>query len=263
MMGAGPLSGVRVLVTRAAHQADQLMALIREAGGQPLLLPALEIAPPSNPEAIKALGRALETYDMAIFVSPNAVRGALKYLGRRLPPRLALVAVGPGTARALVDAGHESVLVPDNEFNSEAILQLPQLRNVRGKRVVIFRGDTGRGLLREALEARDAKVEYAEVYRREMPTSPTSDVRAALIQRRVDAVLVTSALALEQLVKLCEDDMRPGLMRAQLVVSSERMIKLAESLGFRAPLVASEPGDQALLDALVSWRTHQPPQETG
>ncbi len=262
-MGASPLAGVRVLVTRPEHQARPLMTMIREAGGQPLLLPALEIAPPSDPEAIRVLGQALERYDMAIFVSPNAVGGALKYLRRKLPPRLTLVAVGPGTARALVDAGHESVLVPDNEFNSEALLQMPQLRNVHGKRLVIFRGDSGRGLLREVLEARGAQVEYAEVYRREMPTSPTPEVRAILIQRRVDAVLVTSALALEHLVALCEDDMRPGLMRAQLVVSSERMIKMAESMGFRAPLVASEPGDQALLDALVSWRTHRPPQETG
>src|SRR5690606_18281206 len=146
--------------------------------------------PPSDPEAIRALGRSLEGYDMGIFVSPNAVRGALKYLGRSLPPRLTLVAVGPGTARALVDAGHDTVLVPDNEFNSEALLALPQLRNVQGKRVVIFRGESGRGLLREVLEARGAKVDYAEVYRREMPSSPTPDVRASLTQRRIDAVLV-------------------------------------------------------------------------
>ena len=41
---ANPLAGLRVLVTRPAGQADQLMALIAAAGGQAWHCPAMVIS---------------------------------------------------------------------------------------------------------------------------------------------------------------------------------------------------------------------------
>jgi uroporphyrinogen-III synthase len=38
-----PLAGRRIVVTRPAGQAEGLCALIRDAGGEPLEIPALEI----------------------------------------------------------------------------------------------------------------------------------------------------------------------------------------------------------------------------
>jgi uroporphyrinogen-III synthase len=184
-------------------------------------------------------------------------------LGARFPDGLTLVAVGPATARALNDAGYEDVLCADSPFNSEAVLELPQLRRVAGARIVIFRGGDGRGLLAQVLRERGAEVEYAEAYRRASPPPPSAEVAAALRRGQVEAVTATSGQTLEQLVEMCSGGLHRGLLRAQLVVSSDRMVKLAESLGFRMPLVAAEPGDRALVEALVAWRTGQPPQEIG
>lgn len=254
-MNAGPLADVRVLVTRAAHQADALVALIEHAGGIALRMPALDIGAPAEPAALNAVARALDEYDFALFVSPNAVDGAVRLLGRRFPPRLTLVAIGPATARALAEAGYPDALCAESPFNSEALLALRALQQVAGRRIVIFRGEGGRGLLARGLVARGARVEYAEAYRRTLPPPPSPEVVAALRRRQVDAVTATSGQVLEQLAAMCTDDLYEGLTRAQLVVASGRMVKLAESLGFRAPLVAAEPGDQALVQALVAWRS--------
>lgn len=257
-----PLTGTTVLVTRPAHQADALCGLIESAGGTALRMPALDIAPPSDPGALHALGGRLDAFDLAVFVSANAVSGALAHLGTRLPGSLKLAAIGPASAQALMDAGYTDVVCPASGFDSESLLALPALKDVSGARIVIFRGDAGRGLLAEVLRERGARVEYAEVYRRESPPAPDPAVAGALRSGRVDAVIVTSARSLENLVELCTDKMRRGLLRAQLVVVSARMIEMAEALGFTTPLVAAEPGDRAIFETLVAWRTGHSPQET-
>lgn len=261
-MADTPLADTVVLVTRPSHQAGPLCAQIEHAGGTALRLPAFEIGPPEDETALRALAAGLDAYDIAVFVSPNAVRGVFQSPVRTMPPTLQLAAVGPATAQALADAGHARVIVPASGFNSEALLELPELADVADKRVVIFRGDGGRDLLRQVLQSRGAAVEYAEVYRRLRPRPPSAEVRAALRRHEVDAVVVGSAQALESLASLCTDELRDGLLAAQLVVASGRMIQMAESLGFRDPLVASEPVDRALVDALIAWRTGTARQET-
>ncbi|MGH7270807.1 MAG: uroporphyrinogen-III synthase, partial [Polyangiaceae bacterium] len=48
-MRLGPLSGKRVLVTRAREQAGSLAAMLDEQGAVPLVCPAIEIVAPSDP----------------------------------------------------------------------------------------------------------------------------------------------------------------------------------------------------------------------
>ena len=76
----------------------------------------------------------------------------------RWPPRLVAVAPGPGTAEALAAVGIAGARIPATTFDSEGMLALPELSVVRGKRIVIFRGDGGREELGETLSrARSAR----------------------------------------------------------------------------------------------------------
>ena len=93
------LDGVVVLVTRPARQAGVLVGLIERHGGQALLFPALEIEAESDHEAIAATIGDIRDYDVAIFISANAVHHGVSLLpasGKR--PLLATI--GPSTARA-------------------------------------------------------------------------------------------------------------------------------------------------------------------
>lgn len=256
-----PLAGLTVLVTRPPHQADEQCRLVEEAGGRALRFPALVINAARGIDDPSQLAAKVARSDLAVFVSPNAVQGALNALGGKLPAKPQLAAVGPATARALAKATGREVIVPSSGFDSESLLRMPELQDMAGKRVIIFRGDGGRGLLREALSARGAAVEYAEVYSRDLPPPPDPVVSDALRRGAVDAAIVTSAQGLEQLVALCGDELRAGLLRAQLVVSSGRMVQLAQALGFRTPVVANEPVDRALIEALAAWRAG-PPHES-
>ena len=144
-MSAAPLVGKRILVTRPREQAAGLAALIREEGGEPILFPAIEIGDLADLTAFHAITDRLETFDLAIFISPTAVQRALDLLqarrkGRAWPARLQVAAIGRGTARELERSGFPGVLAPAAEADSEALLALPALATVAGKRVVVFRG---------------------------------------------------------------------------------------------------------------------------
>ena len=49
-----PLTGLRIVVTRAAHQAEELVRPLCDRGAAAVLLPVIEIGPPENPEPLAA-----------------------------------------------------------------------------------------------------------------------------------------------------------------------------------------------------------------
>ena len=251
-----PLAGVGVLVTRPAHQADNICALIEAAGGRAIRFPTLEISDPPNPEATRAVLSCLDDHDVAIFISANAVDKAVALRAAPdWPARLQRVAVGAGTARALQRHGLPVTWLPPPPFDSLALLAAPALQQVTDQRIVIIRGVGGRELLGETLRARGAHVDYVEVYQRVRPQVETRDILKAWAEGAIDVVTATSAEALYNLVVMLGDPGRAPLLAAPLVVVSARMIQQALELGFsQPPRVAEAASDAALVAAVIAWR---------
>src|SRR3990167_5142020 len=153
-----PLKGVGVVVTRPAHQAERLAELIERAGGRAIRFPTLEIFDAQDMTPLSGAIDRLEQFDLAIFISPNAVNRVMNQVRakRVWPSDLRCAAVGKGSAKALERFGCDAVIVPQGRFDSEALLALPELQDMAGKRVVIFRGEGGRELLGDELVRRGA-----------------------------------------------------------------------------------------------------------
>jgi uroporphyrinogen-III synthase len=242
------LGGRGVLVTRPAGQATRLCRLIEEAGGRAISFPTVEILPAEDPASARRL--LAQSWDLLIFVSRNAVEQAIDLLpGGRLPERPVLAAVGAATAAALAVAGRGPELVPDGRFDSEALLALPQLADMGGKRVLIVRGQGGRPFLGDALSARGAEVTYAEVYRRVLPQADGPNLTARW-SRDVQLATATSGEVLNNLLTLVGDAGRGALLATPLVVVSERTAETARSLGFSRVEVAERAADEEVLAAL-------------
>jgi uroporphyrinogen-III synthase len=240
------LNGAGVLVTRPVHQAARLCALVEAHGGRPVRFPALEIQDPLDPGAAEDLLRAANAFDLVLFVSANAVERAAPHLPRPLRP--ALGGVGDGTARALRAHGLDPTVLPTTSADSEGLLALPALQAVRGRRILIIRGAGGRPLLGDGLRARGAEVHYAEVYRRALPAIDVTPLIAGWRQE-VRVVVATSREVLDNLVTLLGTAGRPLLEATPLVVVNERMAAHARTLGIRRVIVATGPGDEALVRA--------------
>jgi uroporphyrinogen-III synthase len=255
-MSTQPLQGLRVLVTRPAHQAAHLCELIRAAGGEPISLPVLAIEPPRDPAAARALIMRLNEFDLAVFVSANAAERGLALIREHgpLPAHIKVAAVGERTAAILVQAGAPVHITAPPPFDSEALLTCPELRAVAARRIVIFRGEGGREWLAETLRQRGAEVSYAEVYRRVVPQADLAGVvdRAG----EIAVVVVTSRDGLRNLTGLAEAaGRRDWLLSRQLAVISERVAQQAAALGFAQPaLVAPRASDPGLVAAIAAWR---------
>ncbi len=255
------LHGLGVLVTRPAHQAEALCRMIETAGGRAIRFPVLAIAPPLDGGPALALVQRLAHYNLAVFISPNAVELGLDLIEAQggLPPGLRLAVVGEGSGRALrARLGRGPDLQPAQRFDSEGLLALPELQQVAGWRVVVFRGDGGRELLGQTLRERGATVDYAEVYRRERPAVDTAALAAELARGAVDIVAVTSSEGLRNLLALAGADNAARLRRLPLVVVSERTAALAQELGFSQPArIAAQASDAGLVEAVARWAGEQ------
>ena len=248
------LAGRRVVVTRPAGQAGHMAALIRAAGGEPLLFPALEIFAAEDLQPVLALIERLDTFDMAIFISANAVEKALALVRERRawPPALRVATVGRGSERALRHHGFAAVIAPSRRFDSEGLLDLPELKQVAGKRVVIFRGEGGRELLGETLVARGATVEYAECYRRGRPHADAAPLLALCAQSGLAAFTVTSSEGLANLHDMLGEAGRRCLEDTPMFAPHERIAAAARALGVRT-VVLTGPGDEGLVAGLAAF----------
>lgn len=239
-------------MTRAEHQADNLCRLIRQAGGRPIRFPALQIAGPAEPSRVRYLLAHIQRYDLAVFISPNAVDRGLRLLPQGLPETLQIAAVGRATAAALRAGGRPADLVPTGCYDSDALLALPEFSAVDGRRVIIFRGNGGRPLLGETLRQRGAEVDYVEIYRRLCP-----DVDAGPLlshwREQVHLVTVTSSGILDNLCKMLGGPGLELLRNTPLLVISPRLQEQAGKIGCREVIVAQRADDQSIVNAACAW----------
>lgn len=242
-----PLAGLSIAVTRPREQAIGLARRIEQAGGMPLLFPLLEISPVADQAALRAQVSRLAQFDLAIFISPNAVKYGMAALGS-LPGSLRIATVGQGSAQALRELGITGILAPSGRSDSEALLALPELQDVSGWRVAILRGDGGRELLGDTLKLRGATVEYITCYQR----GQSGFDAAALLQAAPDAITVTSSEAFNHLWGRLGLQGRTRLAAIPLFVPHARIAELARQKGWRHVLV-SESGDDGMLAALIAW----------
>jgi len=237
------LAGRGVVLTRPRELAVPFARLLERRGARAIVFPAIEIQPLAPPGTLAHL----RDYDLAVFVSPSAVRIALA-AQPPWPPLLA-AAVGAGTRRELERAGAKAVIAPAMGADSEALLALPEVQNLRGKRVLIVRGEGGRELLAESLAARGAVVEHAVCYRRAKPAADAAPLVAAWRRGEVHALVVPSAQALDNFSAMGGAELVAAL---PVFVPHERIAQHARAHGAREVAVAAG-GDDQMLERLVAY----------
>jgi uroporphyrinogen-III synthase len=239
-----PLAGRGIVVTRPRELAGALAAAIEEAGGTTILFPTIAIEDVPPPDAL----RHLDSYDLAVFVSPTAAQKVMAHVPQ-WPTRVRAAAIGSGSRRELERHGVHGVLVPEEGADSEALLRLPDLQQMRGKRVVIFRGGAGRPLLGKALTSRGATVQYAECYRRTLSSADPGPMLESWSRGGVHAVTVSSSEGLDNFVTLIGEK---HVATIPLFVPHERVAARAREHGAKEVVVAGA-ADTAVLERLVAY----------
>ncbi|HEY3456963.1 MAG TPA: uroporphyrinogen-III synthase [Bryobacteraceae bacterium] len=198
----GKLDGLRVVVTRAAHQAEDLASLLEERGAEVLLFPVIAIAPPADPRALELAAKQADQYDWIVFTSANAIHA---FIGACKPGRSGIRAqiatVGSAT-RAIAERSGLQVSLTPERYVAEALIESFGGEDLAGRRILIPSAAVTRDVVAPALRARGAIVEVIEAYRNVIPDGAAA--RAAEIFREPfpDWLTVASSSAVENLVRL-------------------------------------------------------------
>lgn len=248
-----------VVITRPLAQAGSLAERVQSLGREAVIFPLLEIHPLADPTPLQRALESLDGYAMAAFVSPNAIEAAFAYIDT-WPSSVALAVMGEGSRAALARRGlcedNAAIFYPQDaeRTDSETLLKVLDWQALRGKQVLIVRGETGRELLADELRSAGVHVTQVAAYRRAAPQASEALLRQLeqLMARRPDWI-VTSSEALRILVSLAEQidgqSSVAKIQQARLLVPHARIAQTAHGLGF-ADVTMTGSGDERLLAAL-------------
>ena len=245
-----PLSGIRVVITRAEHQSDSLAAAFAREGAIVELLPLLEIVPPADPRPLERAAAELPLYDWVVFTSANAVEAFLPRFQGALPSRLRAAAVGPATAAALRSWGIEPHLeARRSDAEGLAADLLPHLD--RGRRVLLPQAADARVTLFEALAEAGAEPVAVVAYDKRLPADAPRRAAELFANAPLGWVTFTSPRIVRSFVDLFGDTWerrKPELRAASIgpVTSAE-----LRRHGIEPAAEAERPGDEALVEAVA------------
>ena len=253
-MSTVPLSGRRVLVTRAAHQASKLSDGLRALGAEPVEVPIIELRPPASFDPLDHALRQLERYDWLILTSANTVRAIADRaadLKLRLEPpaSLKIAAIGDATAAAARKAGLAVTLVPESYVAESLSNGLTSL--VSGRRLLLARAAIARDVIPAVLRQVGAEVDVADAYRNVMPEGAPEQLRRALAAG-INAVTFTSSSSATHLA----DAARAAGIKFPFAGASAVSIgpitsQTLRELGWEPAAEASVSDIPGLIDALV------------
>lgn len=247
------LQSLRVLVMRPKPQGAILCEKIQAAGGNPVYLPTIEIAPPDDSGAFLEHIKTLDEYEWLIFISPQAVMQSAAIIHAHWPhflEKIKIAAVGLGTATALRDAKLPVSIFPSEEWNSEGILDLAEFKQISGKKIAIICGQGGRELLADTLVARGALVTLLIAYQRKLPEININEYTHLFHTAAIDIIVCTSNESLQNLLTLAGEKSLADLQVIPILVASGRIAANAKALGFDRIILAKNASNDCILDAL-------------
>lgn len=266
------LSKKTIVITRPSGQARQLSEALQaslfhkgftlETSPKIVSLPLLTIAPKDDDLLVEQITAALQTADLAIFVSPNAIECTMRLFNQSwqdLSNTLIPIGVMGGSSMSAlknhgigIEGSPTPIILPhDNaHWDSEGLWQeLQRLQaDWSNQKVLLFKGEGGRDWLTDTLKNAGAQVEAFSVYARVPLDLNNSAWNEILEMEFVQSLwLLTSSEAVRYLAQA-----KLPLNLATAVCPHHNIADAAKQIGF-GKVLTCEPGDEALIAASQAW----------
>jgi uroporphyrinogen III methyltransferase/synthase len=262
-----PLSGKRIVVTRARAQASGLAKRLRGLGAVVVELPAIRIEPRIESNEVKRAVDQIGDYALIVLTSPNGVRLLFEAMrnagldaralakpekqveevgsGAVATTGTTVAAIGPGTARALAKCGISADIIPER-FVAESLVEALAEVDVAGKRVLVARAAEARDVIPEHLSERGAEVDVVALYETVREEPGAEAVEAA---QSADYVTFTSSSTVRNLT----DALGERFPKAARTVSIGPVTSAAvKDAGLEVHIEAASHDIDGLLDALLA-----------
>jgi uroporphyrinogen-III synthase len=252
----GPLSGVRILVGRARHQAGALSAELRKLGATVLEIPFIEIRKPRSYRPLDSALRNISAYDWLILTSVNGVEAMWERIGKLGLKssdlnHLRIVAIGPATQKAIEQHRVKVDVVP-KEYVAESVVRSLR-RRVKGKRFLLVRARVARDVIPRELRKAGAHVDVVEAYETVVPRASRMRLRSTLANpaRRPNVVTFTSSSTARNFAALAGPRALSDLNRIRLASIGPITSSTLLDVGLRVDIVANEFTIPGLVEAIV------------
>ncbi len=252
-----PFSGRCFLVTRPAAQAAPFVAQINALGGEAICVPTIEIVPPASYKELDLAVLDLDTYQMIILTSVNAVQALFarmlennQYVG--MLRQLELIVVGPKTAEALARYKLRPTLMPI-DHRAEGILAELLARGVAGDRILYPRAAAARPLLARELRSAGATVVDPVAYETLIPQQSGEQIRNLLMGGSLDAICFSSSSTFRHLQQMLGADLAQLKGSTAFFSIGPQTSKTIRDAGYEVDLEPESWTMDALLQAMVDY----------
>jgi hydroxymethylbilane synthase len=256
-----PLSGRRIIVTRASQQAGELMRELEALGAEVIACPTIEIREPVSWDGLDEAIAQLSHYEWLAFTSANGVDFFLRRLdelghGRAELTPLKICAVGRKTAERLRSEGLRVDLTPAR-FTAESLVEAFIKRygvgqKLRGSRMLLPAARITRDVIRPALHKLDIQVDVVEAYQTLAPAIKSEEIMELLGEAQADYIVFTSPSTVANLAILLEtDNLAAHLARARVACIGPITAEAARLHGLTVHIQPEEHTAQAIVRAIV------------
>lgn len=274
------LTGWRVLVPRGGDWGLRTAAALAAHGAEAVVVPLIEFGPPDD---LTRLDSALATlargdYDWLVVTSSTTVQSlsariaTLANRGHATPADVLrtfvgetqVAAVGPGTASSLERHRLTAALVPQGERSARGLLaEFPAPDGGPGSlgrpgRVLLPQSDLAEATLAEGLRELGWEVDVVVAYRTHSGPVPGHDLREDMRTGGFDAVLLSSASTVTNLVELVG---APPPTTAVCCIGP-RTAAAARAHGMTVHVVPPAASGDGLVEGLVAYASGRPSRTT-
>jgi uroporphyrinogen III methyltransferase/synthase len=247
-----PLFGKRIIVTRPAHQAPELVTTLGSLGAEVLVQPAIEIGTFDDWQPVDRMLERLDEFDWLVFSSSNGVRGFLDRLLQtrdlRAVGHLKFAAIGPATAEELLRYRLRADVIP-GVYRAEALADSLASEAKLGRRFLLARASRGREVLADELTGQGGHVEQVVVYASRDIQTPDEEIVRQLEAGKIDWITVTSSAIAGALAVLLGDRLRKARLASISPLTSNTLRTLSYEVAAEAEVYTMAGLVAAICDA--------------
>jgi len=250
-----PLSGRKIIVTRAADQAGEFSALLSDLGATVMECPTIHLVEPDSWQELDTAIADMAGFDWLVLTSSNAVRFFFERLAAlgldaRSLGRCRVCAVGPKTAEAINAYGIRPDLIPA-DYKAEGVVAEFARLGITGKTVLYPRADRARDVIPVQLKELGARVIAPVAYRNVLPDRLCPESIFALEKRCVDCITFTSSSTVHNLSQLLGTDLLADMLKGVIVASIGPITsKACREIGLKVDIEPAEYTLKALTEAI-------------
>ena len=203
-----PLKGKTIVITRTVEQSRESAAALTNLGANVIIVPTLEIVPPSDWSKFDSIVSHPDRIDFIIFTSAHAVQmfaKRIEEIGALINyNQTKVVAVGTKTSAYCHKNNIDVNIVPD-KFSSEGVIEVLSKYNLKNKVVFIPRSAIGREELPKGLKELGAIIKSVPVYNVAIPSGENLKPNLQLLESsNVDLFIFTSPSTFENFLQIAD-----------------------------------------------------------